>query len=138
MAQLKRIFRIRLHDTDAAGILFFARQLHFAHDTYEELLRAIGFPMEQILASESFFVPIVHTEAQFHLSLRTGDEVEAVVTIDRLGDTSYTLAYEFCNSLGEVAGRARTVHVTVDRQTGKKVSLPLHLRQALERFRDSA
>ncbi len=137
MAQLKRKFRIRLHDTDAAGILFFARQLHFAHDTYEELLRTIGLPMEQILASESFFVPIVHTEAQFHLSLRTGDEVEAVVTIDRLGATSYTLAYEFCNSRGAIAGRAKTVHVTVDRTTGKKISLPHHLREALERFRDS-
>ncbi len=138
MAQLKRKFRIRLHDTDEAGILFFARQLHFAHDTYEDLLRAVGFPMEALLASDAFFVPIVHTEAQFHKSMRTGDEIEATVTIERLGDTSYTLSYEFRNAGGEVAGKAKTVHVTVDRQSGKKMSLPHHLREALERFRDSA
>ncbi len=36
--------KISLHDTDAAGIIFFANQFKIVHDAYEDLLESFGFP----------------------------------------------------------------------------------------------
>jgi 1,4-dihydroxy-2-naphthoyl-CoA hydrolase len=134
MAVVKKKIIVRLHDTDAAGLLFFAHQFFYAHDVYEELLRAIGLPMESLLEEEDFFVPIVHAESQYLRGLSVGQEVEISVAVSSLGNTSYTLEYELRNSGGEVVGRAKTVHVSVDRITRKKILLPEKLRSRLEAF----
>ena len=34
--------KVRMHDTDLAGILYFARMFRFAHDALEDLLEAEG------------------------------------------------------------------------------------------------
>ncbi len=137
MAVLKKKILVRLHDTDAAGLLFFAHQFFYAHDIYEDLLRAIGLPMEELLAHSDFFVPIVHAEAQYLQGLKAGQELEATVAIENLGTTSYTLKYELMNLAGEVVGRAKTVHVSVDRTTRKKIALPLELRTGLAQFQQA-
>ena len=63
MSVLKKNIMVRLHDTDAAGLLFFAHQFFYAHDVYEDLLHKIGLPMEDLIAHADFFVPIVHAES---------------------------------------------------------------------------
>ena len=35
--------KIKLHDTDAAGLLFFSQQFEIMHDAYEALLEKIGW-----------------------------------------------------------------------------------------------
>ncbi len=35
--------KVKLHETDAAGILFFSHQFEMIHDAYESLLEKIGF-----------------------------------------------------------------------------------------------
>lgn len=134
MSVLKKKIVVRLHDTDAAGLLFFAHQFFYAHDIYEDLLRAVGLPMEELLAHSDFFVPIVHAEAQYLQGLSVGQELEASVTVENLGNTSYTLSYELKNLSGEIVGRAKTVHVSIDRATRNKISLPPELRTRLAEF----
>lgn len=138
MAQQVRKFQVRLHDTDAAGILFFARELYFAHDVYEDFLRAIGFPMERLLGASEFFVPIVHAEAQFQRNVRAGDTVTIALQVAAVGTTSYTLSYELTNTKSEIVGTAKTVHVSVSRATGGKIPLPAPFRAAITAFRDRA
>jgi len=123
-----------MHDTDAAGILFFANQFLYMHDTYEEFLRTIGYPMEQLIGSEPFFVPIVHAEAQFTKQLAIGDELVMALEIERVGISSYTLIYKLLTSSGQVAGTGKTVHVSVGRLSREKIELPAGFREALLRF----
>lgn len=137
MAVLKRKRIVRLHDTDAAGLLFFAQQFFYVHDIYEDLLRAIGLPMENIIAEADYFLPIVHAESQYHQSLSVGHELEVSVTVEKLGTTSYTLGYLFENALGEIVGRARTVHVSIERNSREKIPLPQGLRSRLEAFQQA-
>ncbi len=137
MSVLRKKIIVRLHDTDAAGLLFFAHQFFYAHDIYEDLLRAIGMPMEELLAHADFFVPIVHAEAQYLQGLGVGQELEASVAVENLGTTSYTLSYELRNLSGEVVGRAKTVHVSIDRSTRKKITLPPELRTRLAEFQQA-
>lgn len=137
MAVLKKKITVRLHDTDAAGLLFFAHQFFYAHDVYEDLLHQIGLPMDELIAHGDFFVPIVHAESQYLAGLNVGQELEIAVSLANLGNTSYTLEYELKSANGSVVGRAKTVHVSIDRVTKVKISLPEKLRSSLAAFRDA-
>ncbi|MGB5105687.1 MAG: thioesterase family protein [Candidatus Zixiibacteriota bacterium] len=134
MAVLKRKIVVRLHETDAAGLLFFANQFFYAHDMYEELLSSIGLPMEDLLAHSDFLVPIVHAESQYLEGLSVGQELEASVAVGNIGNTSYTLEYELRSLAGNVVGRTKTVQVSIDRGTRKKIPLPAQLRNRLAAF----
>jgi 1,4-dihydroxy-2-naphthoyl-CoA hydrolase len=134
VTDMKTNTRIRLRDTDAAGLLFFANQFTFMHDAYELLMESVGFPLIRILTEEDFALPIVHAESDYMRKLEVGDELEIQVKVATIGTSSFTLSYEMLLSNGDVAGRGETVHVSVDRTSNKKVVLPGALRQALKHF----
>lgn len=134
MAELRRKITVRMHDTDSAGILFFANQFLYMHDVYEDFLREIEYPMERLIVSESFFVPIVHAESQFTKQLSLGDVLTLILKVERVGKTSYTLRYELLTATDDVAGTGKTVHVSIDRETREKIELPRDFRIQLERF----
>jgi len=133
----KNEMSVRMQDTDAAGILFFANQLVYAHETYEKLLEHIGVSFLSILKDESYFVPIVHAEANYSKSLAVGQPIVIELTVERLGNTSYTLAYSIKAEDGTEVGTCRTVHVTVSRDGFKKIPLPDKLRTGLSKYSDS-
>ncbi len=132
MARIKDYYTIKLHDTDAAGILFFAHQFRIVHDLYEKFLSQIGYSFQDRFLANDFFIPIVHAEADFNAPLTVGDTIEISLIVFEVGDTSFTLQYRLTDLDGEVVGTARTVHVTVDPKTGAKIALPEQLRTQLE------
>jgi 1,4-dihydroxy-2-naphthoyl-CoA hydrolase len=137
MATLKRKLTVRLHDTDAAGILFFANQFLYIHDAYEELLLLIGLPVASILRDETFILPIVHAESQYLKPLVVGDEITVAVQVAKIGETSFVLEYELFDVDGQPVGKAKTVHVAVSKQTQNKIALPEKLQRALQTFQSA-
>ncbi|MEZ5357890.1 MAG: thioesterase family protein [Candidatus Zixiibacteriota bacterium] len=135
MAAFKDYYTIQLHDTDAAGILFFANQLKIVHNVYESLMKKIGFGFRDRFEKQDFYIPIVHAETDFFTALRDSDTVEIQVEVAALGETSFTLAYSLHLFDGTTAGTAKTVHVTIDPKTWKKTPLPPGFREALESLR---
>ena len=124
--------KIKLHETDAAGLLFFGNQLKIVHDAYESLLEIIGFGFAQLIREKDFFLPIVHCEADYKLPLFVGDLLEIQVRVEKVGKTSFTFSYELINSAHKLVGRAQTVHVTMNKKTQKKIPLPSDLRSKIE------
>ncbi len=116
--------KIKLHDTDAAGILFFSNQLKIAHDAYESFFEDIGFSLAKIIHKEDFFLPIVHSETEYKSPLSVGDLIEVQTTVARVGTTSFTLAYKILNAVKDIVGAVKTVHVSIDKKTRKKIPLP--------------
>jgi len=137
MATLKKKLTVRLHDTDAAGILFFANQFVFIHDTYEELLRQLGFSIAAALRDGSYIVPIVHAESQYLKPLTVGDEITVTVQVAKIGETSFVLEYELIGIDDTLVGKAKTVHVAVSKQTQNKIELPEKLLHALKTFQSA-
>lgn len=131
MRYIKEYYTIKLHDTDAAGILFFANQLRIVHDVYERFMTKIDFPFRRRFEQRDFYLPIVHTEADFFQPLAVGDTVEINLKVEAVGNSSFMLAYTLIGLDGIVVGTARTVHVTVDPATWKKIPLPEAFRKAL-------
>lgn len=126
--------KIKLHETDAAGLLFFSNQFKLIHDAYEALLEKIGFGFGKLIRDKSYFLPIVHAEAEYKAPLFVDDHITIQVTVQNVGTTSFTFAYKLLNAKKQVVGTALTVHVTTDKKTRKKIPLPRDMRIAIERI----
>lgn len=124
-------FEVRLHDTDAAGVLFFAHLFRHAHDAYESLMAAAGFPLQGLIRSGTA-LPIVHAEADYQAPMRQGDRIRVAVTTAEIRRRSFSLDYRFLDDQGLLRARARTVHVLTGADTNK--DLPDDLRRALARW----
>jgi 1,4-dihydroxy-2-naphthoyl-CoA hydrolase len=121
---------VKLYDTDAAGRVFFANHFRMAHDAYEAFMDSIDCGLGQIIRESSYLLPIAHAEADYSGSLSLGDRISVSMRAE-VGETSFTLFYEFTHSRGYVAARVRTVHVAIDKGTGEKTTLPQKLRKGL-------
>jgi 1,4-dihydroxy-2-naphthoyl-CoA hydrolase len=126
---------VRLKDTDAAGVIFFANYFIFAHETYELFLEEIGYSPRRIIQQESFLLPIVHAESDYHQMIGLEDEITIVLSVNRIGKTSLTLVYNYFLENQELVGSVKTVHVCVDKSTLKKSPIPSELRQAFKKYK---
>ena len=124
--------KIKLHETDAAGTLFFADQYKLIHDAFESFMEGMGFSIADMIQTKDFLLPIVHSEADHKLPLHAGEPIEIRVTVANIGKTSFTLSYKLLNATKNSPGTAQTVHVSVDKQTRKKIPLPSDLHARLE------
>jgi len=125
---------VKIHDTDAAGFLFFGDQFKIAHDAYEAFLDAVGFSIQYIIQEEKFLLPIVHAEADYFVPLSVGDRITVQLQIESVSKTSFQILYDFLNDYGKIVGNAKTVHVAVDKNSKKKVSLPDKFVEAIQNF----
>jgi 1,4-dihydroxy-2-naphthoyl-CoA hydrolase len=123
--------QVRLHDTDAAGLLFFGHQFKLAHDAYETMMEEAGFSLARILKEGDILLGIVRAEADFSAPLFVGDRLTITVKVERVGRTSFILVYELTDADRVRVGSVRTVHVCMDRTDNKKRPLPDSLKAAL-------
>jgi YbgC/YbaW family acyl-CoA thioester hydrolase len=123
--------RIRFVDTDASGRIHYSALFRHLEIAEDEFLRSLGFPyFDQRAGSLAF--PRVHVEAQFTAGLVYDDQIRIEVTVERVGDTSYTLYFMVYRQDGEAAvARGRITAVCMDKRTQKASSLPEDLREAL-------
>jgi 1,4-dihydroxy-2-naphthoyl-CoA hydrolase len=126
-----------LHDTDAAGIIFFANQFKIIHDAYEDLLEKFGWSFKKMLQGTDYFLPIVHAESDYKVPVFVGDKIAITVKVGHIGTTSFS--FEYTLKRGKtLVGTAKTVHVTINQKTRKKIPLPRAMRSALEKLQSTA
>ena len=119
----------QVHDTDAAGVIYFANFYRMAHSTYETFMESIGFSIRYFLDQADTIPLIVHSEADYKKSVRTGDKLTVELKVEKVGSSSYVLAYKIFNDADEIVASLKTVHVSVDKEKRTKVPLP-------EKFKD--
>jgi 1,4-dihydroxy-2-naphthoyl-CoA hydrolase len=124
-------FEVRLHDTDAAGVLFFGHLFRHAHDAYESLMTAAGFPLQGLIR-DGVALPIVYAEADYQAPMHQGDRIRVAVGVAEIRRRSFSLDYRFLDDRGVPRARARTVHVLTG--PGSTMALPDDLRRALARW----
>jgi 1,4-dihydroxy-2-naphthoyl-CoA hydrolase len=122
-------FRVALHDTDAAGVLFFAHLFRHAHDAYEAWMAALGFPLDAMVRDGELRLPLVHAEADYHHPLRHGEAVTVQLAVGEVRERSFVIDYCFLGAENAVAATAQTVHAGLD--AGGSRGLPTALLAAL-------
>jgi 1,4-dihydroxy-2-naphthoyl-CoA hydrolase len=123
--------RVRLHQTDAAGILFYSKIFEMAFDTYAEFLQAHSMSVGYIISTADYTMPYIHAEADYLAPLVVDDLVTIAIRVAKIGKTSFVLNYDVMTN-GRLAARVKTVHVTVRKKTGQKIPLPDDIRRVLE------
>ena len=126
---------VRLRDTDAAGVIYFANQFVMVHEAYEHWLASVGCRMVDLLENWKTVPLIAHAESDYRAPIKVSDELVLEMRCVRLSRRSYTLVTELHRE-GQLVGSCRFVHVAVDRAAGKTGSLPEKLVRALEKIAD--
>lgn len=124
--------RVRLHHTDAAGVIFCSRLLELAHEAYEALLEQVGLGLDRVLEQGRLRLPVVALEAEFVQPIRVGERLQVELALTRRGAHSYQVAYGFCDPAGRVKARAVTRHVVLDGGNGRPAALPEELARLVD------
>jgi len=124
-------FRVALHDTDSAGVLFFGHLFRRAHDAYEAAMARIGWPIDRLIRDRELGLPVVHAEADFRQPLRHGDRVRVVLALEAVARERFTVGYQFWRN-DACAATAKTVHVAIDPRSGAVCPLPPGLAEAFQ------
>lgn len=125
---------VRMHDTDMAGLLYFARQFRFAHDALEDFFESeTGINFDHVFSKEKFVFVIVHCEADYFAPLKVGDKLNVHISVEKIGNSSFTLFYKIFRDK-TLIGTVKTVHVSLNSETKEKIPVPEVLRKSLEKY----
>lgn len=123
---------ISLRDSDAAGVLFFARYLALAHDAYEAFMTDQGVSFGHQVREGAFIMPIVHAESDHRRPLWVGDVFTINLHVAQIKSRAFTIHYEFRLLDGELAATCQTTHVAVNKATGRAIPLPQEIVEILQ------
>ncbi len=130
MKNHEKSLTVRFGDCDPAGVIFYPRAFELAHAAVEEFVGAeLGH--KAWFASPKLAFPVRHAEADFHAPMKSGETFRVTVSVEEIGTTSVTFAVEFAGASAKPACRVRTVHVALDRKSGKATTLPPEIRAKL-------
>src|SRR5579864_3767829 len=107
--------RIRFVDTDASGRIHYTALLRHFEAAEFEFLRAIGCAYSSF-GAEGVGFPRVHVECDYLAALRCDDLISTAVSVDRVGDTSFTLAFAVSVE-GRAAAKGKITIVCTDQAT---------------------
>lgn len=128
--------KIRFDDVDGAGIVYFPRFFDLCHAAFEDLFDELGpasYP--ELIRHQRLGFPTVAIESQFSAPLEYGDVAVVEVVIDRIGRSSFDVAYAIRRRRDDAfCFRAKMTQVYAHLDTLKPRSLTPELRALFESF----
>ena len=88
--------RIAFHETDAAGVVYFANYFRLAEEAETHALASLG----SIVTRDGYLYPRVHAEADYQQPLHFFDEVAVHCCIVRIGSSSVHWKFEILSPKG--------------------------------------
>jgi YbgC/YbaW family acyl-CoA thioester hydrolase len=120
--------RVSFIDTDASGRIHFTAMLRYFEAAEQEFIRSLGFNYRD--APKDMGFPRVRVECEYRAALIFDDVVDIVVSVRRVGTSSYTLAFDAVKD-GVLTANGSLVVVCANRSQGRSQDLPGTLRDAL-------
>jgi acyl-CoA thioester hydrolase len=113
--------RIRFVDTDASRRIHYTALFRHFEAAEDEFFRALGHPYD--MEHSAAVYPRVHVEADYTAALVYDDAVDIEVLVERLGRSSYTLAFRVMKT-GAEAARGKITVVCMDPRTQRSREIP--------------
>ncbi|EYF01570.1 acyl-CoA thioesterase [Chondromyces apiculatus] len=124
---------VRFEEVDAAGLVFFARFVGYAHEAMEQLFAPVEGGYAGLILARRVGLPAVRVEADHPAPVRYGDTLRIETTVARLGTRSATLRYRMFRASDEVlAAEIRHTVVTTDLEKLVSCAMPADVRAVLE------
>lgn len=121
---------VRLHHTDAAGVLFYGRLFELVQEAFEAALERCGLPLGELLRGGGFRIPVVHAEADYAAPIRAGDALTVSLAF-KAGNRSLRVTAGLTDAAGRRVASVTVVHAAVSAATGRPAPLPDALLRAL-------
>ena len=86
--------RVYWEDTDAGGVVYYARYLYFLERARSEWLRALGIDQARLLREERLQFVVVEANIRYHRPARFDDELVVTSTIGEWRGASMTFVQE--------------------------------------------
>ncbi len=115
---------IKFEDVDAAGIVFFAHYLGFAHEAMEHFFAGLSGGYPHLIVKRRVGLPAVKVNMSFASPARYGDVLRIETSTAHLGNRSATLRYRMFRVEGEVLV-ATVEHTVVTTNLDVLVSCPM-------------
>ncbi len=122
--------RVRLRDTDAAGVVYFASMLALASEAFEAFLIEHNETISELLDAQ-VVTPVYHASCDYHRPVRAGDLLRIEMLAIEVRQQSFSLEFRIQQADGHRAATAQVIHVVVSGTTWEKRVIPERLRKAL-------
>jgi 4-hydroxybenzoyl-CoA thioesterase len=129
------VFRraVRFDEIDAAGFVFYAKLVAFAHEGLERMLEArMPGGYASFVVGRKIGLPCVHLEGDFSGPLRFGDTIEVSMSVARFGTSSVTFDVRVQRVGGMLCAKLVYVVACSDLTAPRATPLPADLRAALQ------
>jgi len=124
--------RIFYEDTDAGGIVYYARYLHFAERARTEFLRLAGIEQSKMQAAHDVVLAVRRCQVDYRRPARLDDLVEVRSRLTALGGAKLSIAQGIWRAGEQLVELA--VEVASLRGDGRPTRIPAPVRAALEPF----
>lgn len=126
--------KIRFIDTDTSGRIHFTSLFRYFETAEEEFLDHLGchyLVLEEEEKDVTF--PRVHVECDYLAQLRFHDEIDILVSVERVGSSSFTLVFAVTLQ-GEAAAKGKITGVAMSRTTKRACPLPARFSASLRGY----
>ena len=129
--------RVRWAEVDAQNIVFNGHYLTYFDVAITEFWRAIGLPYPQSIEGTGGDLFVVRSLVNYHAPAHFDDEIEVVIQIAKLGNSSITFELEiFRGEILLISGDL--VYVHADPVQRKSLTVPEKFRRAIDQFESAA
>src|SRR2546428_5131352 len=129
--------RVRFGETDLQAVVYYANYLLFAEVGRIAYLRELGIQYERDLLMQGVDFTIGEARVRYHAPLRFDDEYDIKVRVGEIRHSSWTFEYAIDRADGAHCVDASTIHVMLDRKSGRPTRIPEALRTILAKAKEA-
>jgi len=123
---------VRFEDTDAGGVVYFAKVLAFCHEAYEASLEASGINLKTFFSGVGVAVPIVHAAVDFWRPMYCGDRLQFHLTPTLIAPSRFEVQYQiYLPAETRAISQALTRHACIHAKTRQATEVPDYLQRWL-------
>lgn len=122
-------FRVYYEDTDAGGVVFHARYLHFAERARTELLRSLGYENQRLNDEIGLIFVVRNLDIHYQATSKLDDLLTVETTIPEIKNSSFIMHQKIhCN--GKSVINMNIVLVCVATSDFKPIRMPEKIKDA--------
>lgn len=126
---------VRFGDCDPAGIVFYPRYFEMFNNLVEEWCAGgLGLSFRELVMERALGLPTVSVQADFVATSTLGDILTAQLGVQKLGNSSVTLAIRLLGPGGDERVRATLVVVLMDLKKACATRIPDAMRERIALF----
>lgn len=128
-------YRVYWEDTDAGGVVYHARYLHFFERARSDWLLGLGFPQVELRARANRLFAVSRMDTRFIAPARLEDELEVSVTVEQLRAASVRFGQTIHRVAdGRLLARTTVRAVCLAADTFQPARAPAGMFEAIRRY----